>query len=318
MSTTEQKIIVFRIGWMKHYQGMKGDTIQSTAQFVVSEKYGYEMYNFLPHNGNMYGFVQSSGVGDFTQRTIRIERLGAARNAASVDNVLIAWVAPQMSGGVFLVGWYSDATVYRQYQEAPSGSDRTFKNIEIGYYAKAKECNSILLPEEKRTLPVPQSGNQMGGLGQSLVWYADSGKKNDNLFRQNLLDFIESYEHDSLESVLNEPEFPNQKYVEGTPRKMLSTTYERNRKARDTCLEHYGAKCHVCGFDFSEVYGEIGKGYIHVHHRKKVSEIGQEYEIDPIKDLYPVCPNCHAMIHRRNPPFTLDEMKELIHNSCRN
>lgn len=105
--------------------------------------------------------------------------------------------------------------------------------------------------------------------------------------------------------------------MEGTPRKMLSITYARSRKARDACLEHYGSKCHVCGFDFSEVYGEIGKGYIHVHHRKKVSEIGQEYEIDPIEDLCPVCPNCHAMIHRRNPPFTLDEMKGLVqHNRC--
>ena len=71
--------------------------------------------------------------------------------------------------------------------------------------------------------------------------------------------------------------------------------------ARKKCIEHYGAKCAVsnCGFDFEKLYGDIGKGFIHVHHLTQLSDIGQGYEVDPIKDLRPVCPNCHAMLHQK-------------------
>jgi len=67
--------------------------------------------------------------------------------------------------------------------------------------------------------------------------------------------------------------------------------------ARQQCIEHYGSRCSVCDFDFEQVFGERGRGFIHVHHLKPLSEIQDEYEIDPIQDLRPICPNCHAMIH---------------------
>tara|TARA_R110002050_G_scaffold54303_4_gene122942 strand:- start:29513 stop:29710 length:198 start_codon:yes stop_codon:yes gene_type:complete len=60
------------------------------------------------------------------------------------------------------------------------------------------------------------------------------------------------------------------------------------------------------------MYGEIGKGFIHVHHLTPISEIGKKYQIDPINDLRPVCPNCHSMLHRRNPPISVNELKEII------
>ncbi len=62
-------------------------------------------------------------------------------------------------------------------------------------------------------------------------------------------------------------------------------------------------------------YGQIGEGFIHVHHLKPLSEIGQEYEVDPIEDLRPVCPNCHAMLHRKKPPYTIEQLKDLIHKT---
>jgi len=98
-------------------------------------------------------------------------------------------------------------------------------------------------------------------------------------------------------------ESPNQEeYVEGAMRIIVSKRYERNKEARDACIAHYGPRCHVpgCGFDFEEEFGELGKGFIHVHHVKPISERGAEYVVDPINDLIPVCPNCHSMIHRGN------------------
>jgi 5-methylcytosine-specific restriction protein A len=60
------------------------------------------------------------------------------------------------------------------------------------------------------------------------------------------------------------------------------------------------------------MYGDIGKGFIHVHHLKPVSQIGETYEVDPINDLRPVCPNCHAMLHRPEETLTIEELKLMV------
>jgi hypothetical protein len=102
-------------------------------------------------------------------------------------------------------------------------------------------------------------------------------------------------------------------YVEGATKKIYVNTYERDRRARAACIKHYGTHCSVCDFDFEKVYGKVGKGYIQVHHLKPLSEIGNRYKVDPIKDLRPVCPNCHAMIHQRRPdPYSIEEMRSMF------
>jgi 5-methylcytosine-specific restriction protein A len=103
-------------------------------------------------------------------------------------------------------------------------------------------------------------------------------------------------------------------FSEGKQNKYLTNTYERNLKAREICLKYYGCKCIICGFDFEKIYGEIGKGIIHVHHINKISEINGEHEIDAIKELVPVCPNCHTVIHSKKEIYTINEMKEIINN----
>jgi len=101
-------------------------------------------------------------------------------------------------------------------------------------------------------------------------------------------------------------------YPEGTATKVLINSYERNPEARAKCIEFHGAHCCICGFDFEAVYGEIGAGYIHVHHLTPLSSITKEYQVDPRKDLRPVCPNCHAIIHKKTPPFTIEEVRNLL------
>ncbi|WP_255474097.1 HNH endonuclease [Pontibacter qinzhouensis] len=99
---------------------------------------------------------------------------------------------------------------------------------------------------------------------------------------------------------------------EGLKRTIIVNTYERNARARQKCIEYWQTICCICEFDFEEKYGEIGKGFIHVHHLIPVSDIGKTYQINPIKDLRPVCSNCHSMLHRQNPPLTIEEIKEKI------
>jgi 5-methylcytosine-specific restriction protein A len=88
--------------------------------------------------------------------------------------------------------------------------------------------------------------------------------------------------------------------VEGAVKQVVVNQYERNPIARQKCIEHFGLKCQICGLDFEKKYGSIGKGFIHIHHVTPISEVNKQYVIDYTKDLIPVCPNCHAMLHRKN------------------
>ncbi|MDE2790503.1 MAG: HNH endonuclease [Paracoccaceae bacterium] len=68
--------------------------------------------------------------------------------------------------------------------------------------------------------------------------------------------------------------------------------------------QFYGYQCRVCRISFEDIYGDIGKNFIHVHHLIPVSRISRKDRIDPLKHLCPVCPNCLAMLHREEPPLT--------------
>jgi len=100
--------------------------------------------------------------------------------------------------------------------------------------------------------------------------------------------------------------------LEGAPVDVVLSTYERNPAARAACLSHYGLACKVCGADFEMTYGDLGRGFIHVHHLNPLSSDANEHSVDPINDLRPVCPNCHAMLHRRDPPITIEGLRALI------
>ncbi len=88
--------------------------------------------------------------------------------------------------------------------------------------------------------------------------------------------------------------------------------YERNPIARQKCIQHHWVKCKACEFDFEKVYWELWKWFIHVHHMKPISEIGEEYIVDPINDLIPLCPNCHAMIHRKKDRHWIESLQSLL------
>ena len=99
---------------------------------------------------------------------------------------------------------------------------------------------------------------------------------------------------------------------EGAIRNITVNAYERSSAAREMCILHYGCRCVVCGLMLAEKYGEIAQGLIHVHHLRQLAGINAKYRVDPIKDLRPVCPTCHAVIHSRTPPFTIKEVAAMI------
>jgi predicted HNH restriction endonuclease len=100
---------------------------------------------------------------------------------------------------------------------------------------------------------------------------------------------------------------------EGAKKTVQVNRYERNRLARKRCIDKFGAVCAVCDIDFGQTYGEFASGFIHVHHIVPVASIGKTYRLDPLKDLVPVCPNCHAMLHRGvKTPRTTAELRGLL------
>lgn len=99
---------------------------------------------------------------------------------------------------------------------------------------------------------------------------------------------------------------------EGAITRVPVNKYERNPVNRSACIAIHGCYCHICNLKFEDKYGDIGEGFIHVHHITPVSKLGKDYLIDPSQDLIPVCPNCHAMLHRCNPPMDIEQLKKLI------
>jgi hypothetical protein len=101
-------------------------------------------------------------------------------------------------------------------------------------------------------------------------------------------------------------------YPEGSTKSIVVNSYERNADARTACIAHYGSNCHICGFDFAAAYGDVASGFIHVHHLRPLSECDGEYNVHPIDDLRPVCPNCHAVIHLGGVCRSISEIKALL------
>lgn len=99
---------------------------------------------------------------------------------------------------------------------------------------------------------------------------------------------------------------------EGARYQVLVTAYERNPEARRRCIAAHGTVCCICGFSFGAVYGPEAEGYIQVHHVKPLSEVGGEYVVDPVEDLRPVCPNCHAVLHLSGRCRSIDEVRQLL------
>ena len=111
----------------------------------------------------------------------------------------------------------------------------------------------------------------------------------------------------------NPPDLDDGRYMEGRRVAILVERIERDTKARRRCIDHFGASCQVCGFDFEDHYGLLGKGFIHVHHhRQQLASTRGRHEIDPVKDLIPLCPNCHAMIHSQKQMLSVEELRHIF------
>ena len=111
----------------------------------------------------------------------------------------------------------------------------------------------------------------------------------------------------------NEADLPSfEPLPEGAVATIKVNRYERNPVNRLRCISHYGAICWACDVDFGVRYGESANGFIEVHHRVPVSTMAGQYLVNPVRDLIPLCSNCHSVAHRRQPPYQPWELRDLL------
>jgi len=190
--------------------------------------------------------------------------------------------------------WTSNCKLIFDLKKGKYDRDFFLENVK-GIIGKSITENSVALPQINEINEAEKTSEKM------------------ELIESNYLS-VEKIEIEEEFISIEQIEF-DEPIFEGAKRTITVDAYERNPQARKKCIEEYGARCSVCQFDFNKFYGEqVAQSYIHVHHLKPLAEIGEEYEVNPIKDLRPVCPNCHAMIHRKNPPYSIEEIKEFIEN----
>lgn len=191
----------------------------------------------------------------------------------------------------------------------------------------------LFLPESIMLYAEPLTQEQVHGMDASItklfqtVWKVNPAAL-PTLFRHVLLPQLRQRilaaigtEREEITGTEQPAVFPVMEVVEGKLKESLSSRYERNPAARRLCLQYYSdlhggrTVCEICGLEFSAKYGDAFQGFIHVHHLNPVASFDGEHSINPCKDLIPICPNCHAVAHRRTPPYTPDDIRAMLNRS---
>lgn len=185
------RLLFARAGWMRFYNGpMPGDERPIGDAAYIQDNIGGEVYNFHQVEGNLYGFIRPPA----RRYEVNLRRIdnNISDEAKQLDKVLVVFVATRRGIGQVIVGWYSDAVVFRQYQENSPGIPEGFRHF---CWAEAKNC--VLLPVANRTFEIPRA---RGGMVQANVRYAlqQNGQPDNAEWMHDALVFIENYNGSNL------------------------------------------------------------------------------------------------------------------------
>jgi len=249
-----------------------------------------------------------------------------------------------------VTSYFMNIPTVEQHQDAISNalSQRQIETLQILYYFPNASATAKELANALNYSGFQAANRQVGQIGKTIskhlgivpsTYYGDRGEQPayfsivGEYFKDtgwNMWEELqEALENLNLVSIDNDNnvierlpteafQFDEQQlFTEGKVIQVFVNRYERNQEARLKCIKHYGDSCYVCGLNFGQVYGDIAKGFIHVHHKIPLADIGEEYRVDPINDLVPLCANCHSVIHLTKPALTIDELKRLTKKSSR-
>jgi len=107
---------------------------------------------------------------------------------------------------------------------------------------------------------------------------------------------------------------PSTTSVTETRKYVFHRKIERNRTAARQAKKFHGTRCQACGLDFSERYGDLGKGFIEAHHLRPIATLDEGVPVtyDVAADFAVLCSNCHRMIHRFSDPSDLVSFRVFI------
>jgi 5-methylcytosine-specific restriction protein A len=153
-------------------------------------------------------------------------------------------------------------------------------------------------------------------IGRKKSGEAVAGSVHRRSHSEGLMAYARSFLTTTEERFMSPDEIsPSGLLIEGAVCRVTVNAYERNPEARQRCVAAHGTACCICGFSFGVMYGPDAEGYIHVHHVRPLSEIGGEYVVDPVEDLRPVCPNCHAVLHLGGRCRSIEEVRQLLESA---
>ena len=220
---------------------------------------------------------------------------GRTKKIAVGDRVYLMRLGSMEPTGILAAGWVTEAPVSAPHWSGEAGREALYIHF---------EPEALLDPNQDRLLD-PTAVNE------AFTWRPQSSgitippliaAQLDTAWQEHLVAPQRSPQREKTKGA----------FQEGKKIKTTSHRYERDPKARQACIDHYGAVCQACGFDFGAVYGVLGAGYIQVHHITPLAVRDGPYEVDPITDLVPLCANCHVMVHRPEKTLTVPELKAIL------
>jgi len=314
------KIVFITIDWMKYYNGINEDDIPLGTGGSFPKEKKHEIYNFLDDDGICYGYTPP--YGRINLKEIYLNEIKKCPDGNEyLENVLIVFNASKDDGiGRRVIGFYVGATIFKSpYTNTNPKRIIASDNSFASYNIRVKSENVYLFDNENaRDICLPFSKKDGYGYGQSNIWYANKNSHCEK-FKDDIVIRIEKI---IRENIIDNSYNDEQKYFEGKINSRVKEvfTLSRNALARKKCLEYYfpdnkNYNCILCGFEFEKQYGSLGKNFIEVHHIEShttKSKTEGKHEINPIKELIPICSNCHTIIHREKPAISIEKMKEIL------
>lgn len=230
-SSKYERILYCRVGWMNAYRGNAIERPQGGGKYNINN-IGHEVYNYLGYEGRYYGFVEP-GLLNGATKNIAVEKLCGDKKSDSAENVLVVWLSTKPGQGQYIVGWYEDATVYRELKNVPQDamSIRALKDHDF-YNIYSEQV--FLVEPEKRIFRVE-------GMGHSGVWYGNSE------VNAKVIDYIKNYSNDYEERIQTIEK--NLDSAVGAEREAIVKVRVNQDKFREGLLKKYHSKCCLCGVD---------------------------------------------------------------------
>ena len=249
-------ILFCYIAWMEYYNGITDDDKpKNGGSYIRENEEGGECYNYRDYNGRCYGYVKGNG-------NLALEKHfeNCSANSAFAQNVLVIWVATNEINETRIIGWYKDATVYRQVQYLLSFIN-PYNNSPYTIVADSENC--FLLPESKSDFPIQRAARtgKGTGMGRSNIWYAES-QFAQNVLIPKVIQYIDNYDGVFANTVLTD-ELLDQTIVDSDGEYSYEELFDKGLKYLDkndllTALKYFNTALKVdetvnCLFCIGEV-----------------------------------------------------------------